>query len=57
MNGSNYMIFGVIPHCRQAEEEQAKYVVSWQTGQCPTHRRNMEGATNGGQRPYNIVYT
>jgi hypothetical protein len=24
MNGSSYMVFGVVPHCRQAKEEQAK---------------------------------
>ena len=57
MNGSSCMVFGVVPHCRQAKEEQAKYLESWQTGQCPTHKRNVEGGRKGGQRPYNIVYT
>jgi hypothetical protein len=56
MKGSSYMVFGVVPHCRQTKEKQAKYLESWQICQCPTHRRNMEGSTKGVQRPYNIVY-
>jgi len=51
------MIFGVVPHCGQTKEEQAKYLESWQNGQCTAHRRNMEGGTKGGERPYNIIYT
>jgi len=57
VNGSSYMIFGVVPHCGQTKEEQAKYLESWQNGQCTAHRRNMEGGTKGGERPYNIIYT